>query len=220
MVTDAKDRDGQPATLREQQKMFARQQLLKAAREEFASRGYANTTVEDIASRVGASRGTFYMHFSSKAEALGEISDEFQGKIEDYWHRLDAAIASGSAEDLRGWLESAVDWFAETGALMVAWEEAIVLEPEFKERVKAEHFRLPEILTSYLERWPAEQHERARVRILLLETQLWTFFTRWPISEHSEAQREMIIDELTEIWHAALQAPTPRTAAGRRKRGA
>jgi AcrR family transcriptional regulator len=45
-----------------------RNALIRAARELFASRGYADTSVVDIASAAGATKGAFFHHFTAKEE--------------------------------------------------------------------------------------------------------------------------------------------------------
>jgi AcrR family transcriptional regulator len=54
---------------REEKRDITRQQMLTAAAELFAERGYETTAVEDIAERANLSKGTFYYHFETK-EAL------------------------------------------------------------------------------------------------------------------------------------------------------
>lgn len=49
----------------------------------FAERGYANTTVGDIAARAGLTERTFFNHFSDKREVLFAGSDHFVAHILD-----------------------------------------------------------------------------------------------------------------------------------------
>ena len=57
--------------LREQQKQLTLALLRDAARELFYARGYDPVSIDDIAAHAGVSRGTLYLHFSSKLEVLG-----------------------------------------------------------------------------------------------------------------------------------------------------
>ena|ERR1051326_6762703 len=45
-------------------------ELLEAALHIFAERGYANTKLEDVAAKVGVTKGTIYHYFSTKEELL------------------------------------------------------------------------------------------------------------------------------------------------------
>ncbi len=205
-VSGDTDASPQPAPLRERQKQFTRQQLIEAAREEFGSRGFADTTVEDIVARAGASRATFYMHFASKAHVLAEVSEAVHPEVAELYRRLDAALATGSRASLRDWLEEIFAWWERQGPLLPAWEQAQALEPEFSARVNEINRRLPDVMTAYLSRCPAEKREQARLRIVLLEAQLSRFLFRSPVSSWSDDEREMILDVVTNMWHVALRS--------------
>jgi AcrR family transcriptional regulator len=56
--------------LRERKKQRTRQTILTAALELFSERGYANTTLEDIAEAAEVSTGTLFAYFPSKDEIL------------------------------------------------------------------------------------------------------------------------------------------------------
>ncbi|MCI3269989.1 TetR/AcrR family transcriptional regulator [Streptomyces cylindrosporus] len=56
-------------TLRERKKQRTRDALLRAAVELFTTRGYEQTTVDDIAEAVEVSQRTFFRHFAGKEEA-------------------------------------------------------------------------------------------------------------------------------------------------------
>ncbi|HLY64832.1 MAG TPA: helix-turn-helix domain-containing protein [Chloroflexota bacterium] len=45
-------------------------EILQAAREVFAERGFAKASIDDIAERVGIGKGTVYLHFASKEDIL------------------------------------------------------------------------------------------------------------------------------------------------------
>ena len=57
------------------------QQILNAAREVFAKRGYAQTTVDDIVAQAGVARGTFYLYFDDKRAAFAELVDRFATQL-------------------------------------------------------------------------------------------------------------------------------------------
>lgn len=48
-------------------------EILEAAFEEFVLRGYSATNVEDIAERVGVTKGTIYVYFSSKEDVFEKM---------------------------------------------------------------------------------------------------------------------------------------------------
>jgi len=77
-----------------------RQKLFEAAVELIAERGYAETTVEDIAVRAGVAKGTVYYNFPSKPKlfegllrhGIGLLTDRFRAAVDGVAPR--AAVAA------------------------------------------------------------------------------------------------------------------------------
>lgn len=61
--------------LRDQREALTRQTILRAARELFAERGYANTPVRLLAQRAGVALQTVYSAYGSKAGVLAGMPD-------------------------------------------------------------------------------------------------------------------------------------------------
>ena len=61
-------------------------EILEAAFEEFAQRGFAATRLEDIAERAGVTRGAVYFYFENKEEVfvamVRELSRPLHAEIE------------------------------------------------------------------------------------------------------------------------------------------
>jgi len=64
---------GRPLGLREQLKLRRPGEIIAAAFEEFKQKGYAATRLEDVAKRVGVSKGTIYIYFQSKEELFRAV---------------------------------------------------------------------------------------------------------------------------------------------------
>jgi AcrR family transcriptional regulator len=75
---------GRPGRLtREQQRRQTRERLLSSALEVFEARGYAESSLEEIAERAGYTRKAVYSNFSGKSELLLEIVEQrFQSHID------------------------------------------------------------------------------------------------------------------------------------------
>ncbi len=58
-----------------------RQEILAAARELFAEKGYDATAVSDIVARVGVAQGTFYLYFPSKRAVAIALLEEILKEI-------------------------------------------------------------------------------------------------------------------------------------------
>src|SRR5262249_39059684 len=107
----------QGVSLRERQKLFTRQQLLDAARAEFAQCGYAQTSVDNIVARAGTSRPTFYVHFGGKVEVLIDLGMALLEEIHDLYRELDVALAVDRPIELRRWFEHALSWWEQHAGL-------------------------------------------------------------------------------------------------------
>jgi TetR/AcrR family acrAB operon transcriptional repressor len=68
-----------------------RKALLDAGLSVFSRKGYAATTLEDIAEAAGVTRGAIYHHFGGKAELYNTV-------ITEGWERIMPAIERGIAE--------------------------------------------------------------------------------------------------------------------------
>ncbi|GAA3129709.1 TetR/AcrR family transcriptional regulator [Streptosporangium carneum] len=69
-----------------------RAELLATAAEVFASRGYASTTVREVADAAGMLGGSLYYHFDSKESMADEILSTF---LTDLWASYDQVLESG-----------------------------------------------------------------------------------------------------------------------------
>jgi AcrR family transcriptional regulator len=58
-----------------------RDEILKVAKRLFAERGYADTSMRDIAQATGVLAGSLYAHFRSKAQLVGEIVMAFYDEL-------------------------------------------------------------------------------------------------------------------------------------------
>jgi TetR/AcrR family acrAB operon transcriptional repressor len=69
-----------------------RQSLLKAALSIFSQKGYASTTLEDVAQEAGVTRGAIYWHFGGKAELYSALLDKYSARANDI---VQAEVAAG-----------------------------------------------------------------------------------------------------------------------------
>ena len=64
-----------PPSLRERRAQLTRDEILRAARRLFAERGYARTSVRDVAQAAGVSAQTVYDSVGSKHELVSQLND-------------------------------------------------------------------------------------------------------------------------------------------------
>jgi AcrR family transcriptional regulator len=131
------------AGLRAAQKEMTRRLLLSTALELFESKGYAGTTVDDIAAAAGTTRVTFYAYFPSRSDLMRELI----GELNSILHRISspehgstandlvAAVRDGSREAIGAWLvERSKQWDTIRPYTVAAFEAAAV-DRELRARV-------------------------------------------------------------------------------------
>ena len=110
----------------------ARGRLEQAALELFAEQGFEGTTVEDIATRAGLTKRTFFRYFGDKREVLFAGGEEFQAL---FVNGLAAAPASATPmEAIAVTLESVSGWFRDRHDRARRRQRIIVANAELQER--------------------------------------------------------------------------------------
>jgi AcrR family transcriptional regulator len=98
-------------TKKEVVQQFRTSEILDAAKAVFASEGFANATVDEIADRAGVAKGTVYVYFPSKRDlflaALREGIVELHGRV-----RREIESAPGAQEKLRAFLRARLSYCA------------------------------------------------------------------------------------------------------------
>lgn len=86
-----------PRSLKERQRQEREALILQTAEEVLMERGYYDTSIDEIASRVGVAKGTIYLHFPSKEELVIAL---FERDIRQLINRVEEiAHESGSARE-------------------------------------------------------------------------------------------------------------------------
>jgi AcrR family transcriptional regulator len=109
-----------------------RARVLDAARELFVERGYAGTSVRDIAEHLGMTKGALYYHFSSKEDLLYALVEPLLEALEEFTAR---ARDTGRVGDL---VRGLVDLLDEHRGLL----RAFLGDPSVKRGLLAHH-RIP-----------------------------------------------------------------------------
>ena len=128
-------------SLREQQRAYTRQRLMEAAGQVFATRGYPDATVDEIASEAGASRATFYLHFKGKTELVAALVEESVPFAVERYRLLDELLVRGGPslrDELYQWLSDWLGVWRESAESSHAILQAAMLEPEVEE-LRASH---------------------------------------------------------------------------------
>jgi AcrR family transcriptional regulator len=59
----------------------AKRRIVQAAMEAMAERGYDNVTVDDVARKIGVTKGAVYWYFRSKSVLLQEVLETIEGEL-------------------------------------------------------------------------------------------------------------------------------------------
>lgn len=200
------------ATLREAQKEMTRKLLLDAGLDLFVSKGYATTTVDDIASAAGTTRVTFYAYFPSKVDlmkaliterlnpALDRVPSAEHGSTE---RELVAVVEDGSRRRIRAWLDATAQRWDTIRPYTTTAFEAAAVDPE----IRALHDEwMNEAIGDIRDgldragRFPAgTRHFRGVLAI----TELDHVARNWTAGQWGVGYREML-DVLTESWVGSL----------------
>lgn len=92
----------------------ARIDLLTAAEQVFIERGLDNTKVEDITERAGRSKGSFYLHFTSKEEAFQHVVEGMIARMRVFLDRqaeMDRVPPSSLEQMFDQWIGSSCEIF-------------------------------------------------------------------------------------------------------------
>jgi len=117
--------------LRAAQKRMTRDLFMSTALDLFQTKGYSATTIDDIATSAGTTRATFYLHFSSKSDLMGQlIIDVNKVLVGADSPTLTEVVRAGDRQLIRGWLTRKMGQWPEIKPYVVAANEAAAIEPE------------------------------------------------------------------------------------------
>lgn len=112
-----------------------RRELLDAARNVFAKRGYHDAKVDDIVTEANVSKGTFYLYFPDKRSIFEALADDLAHQLEQAILRVD--VEDDVAEQVRQNIRSVLGAFLADPALTtIFFSYAAGLDPEFVQKVR------------------------------------------------------------------------------------
>ncbi|MFC4565906.1 TetR/AcrR family transcriptional regulator [Nocardiopsis mangrovi] len=124
-----------------------RAELLDTAARVFAERGYAATTIREVADAAGMLAGSLYYHFESKEAMVDEI---LAGFLADLWDAYDRVLAAGHdpRTTLRALVEASFDTIHRHRPAVVIYQN------ESRHLVLGDRFRyLGDARTRFREMW-------------------------------------------------------------------
>ncbi|MFI1561668.1 TetR/AcrR family transcriptional regulator [Streptomyces sp. NPDC020490] len=203
------------AGLREAQKQMTRKLLLSTALELFRTKGYAATTVDDIAAAAGTTRVTFYAYFPSRSDLMraliGELNELLE-RIASPTHGstardLVAVVADGSRQSITRWLlDISSRWDTARPYLNAAFEAAAA-DPELRGLVDAWIEEAIGDVEDGLDQAGRFAPESRHTRGVLAIAQLDHAARNWT-RERWGTEREQLIEVLADSWVGLLGSDT------------
>jgi AcrR family transcriptional regulator len=129
-----------------------RQQILVAARDVFAKRGYHQATIDDIVAQAGVARGTFYLYFDDKRAVFADLIDRFATQITMAIMRIDAgaekrSVAEQVRENIRAILAVCL---AERAMTKILFTDAVGIDSDFDRKISTFYDTVVQLLVESL----------------------------------------------------------------------
>ncbi len=130
--------------LRERQRREREQLILQAAEEVLSEKGYHETSMDEIAARVGIAKGTVYLHFPGKEELIFAL---FERELEAFLSMVaEVAAQGGSArERLEAIFQGLYKGMGKRLKLLLSLYSNLELRQDLLEKKQEVHSRLEQI---------------------------------------------------------------------------
>jgi AcrR family transcriptional regulator len=198
-------------SLREAQKQLTRDTIVERALELFTGKGYAATTIDEIAAAAGTTRVTFYAYYPTRSDLM----KDFMGRVNAVLDRADGPDSASTAADLvdvvrAGELPGILAWLESRAALWPVFrpyldvlDEAAAVDREVRELVDGWHEEVISDIVRGLDLAGRFPEETRHIRGTLAFTQLDYVATLWT-RRKLEPNREHALDVLAESWYHLL----------------
>lgn len=199
------------SSLREAQKQLTRDVIVERALELFTEKGYAATTIDEIAAAAGTTRVTFYAYYPSRSDLMRD----FMARVNAVLERADGPDRTSTAVDLvdvvregerpgiLAWLESRAALWPVFRPYLDVLDEAAAVDREVRALVEGWHEEVISDIVRGMQlagRFPAETRQ---IRGTLAFTQLDYVATLWT-RRKLEPNRDHALDVLADSWYHLL----------------
>ncbi|MFF8818332.1 MULTISPECIES: TetR/AcrR family transcriptional regulator [Leucobacter] len=183
--------------------------VIRAAVELFAQRGYANTSVQDIVDAAGVTKGAMYHYFESKDDLLFGIYDRVLSLQQT--HLDEIMNAGGEVDDvLRAVcvdvLETSIEYLAEGTVFFRSMD--MLSEPRRKEVVRRRRAYNDEFAT-LVKRGQLEGKYRDDIPVPVLIAHFFSdvhYLSYW-YSEETPEDRTLAAVQITDLFMSSLRRP-------------
>lgn len=128
--------------------------LLDAAEAEFAEKGFAAATLDEIANTAGYTKGAIYKHFTTKEDLFLALSDRYWRRYFDNFSEVLTGATEMGPRELdevaQRWRQLSIDRGADHAALGIEFALYLRRNPEVRERVAAKRRQIVEALGKFI----------------------------------------------------------------------
>jgi len=199
------------SSLREAQKKLTRDVIVERALELFTEKGYAATTIDEIAAAAGTTRVTFYAYYPSRSDLMRD----FMARVNAVLDRADGPESGSTASDLvdvvrAGELPGILAWLESRAALWPVFrpyldvlDEAAAVDREVRAMVEEWHEEVISDLVRGMRLAGRFSDETHHIRGTLAFTQLDYVATLWT-RRRLEPNRDHALEVLADSWYHLL----------------
>jgi len=206
-----------PAGRRERQKLERERRILAAARRLFDRKGFADTSMEEVAARAGLAVGTLYNYFPSKDQLLFAISRSDTEQLVKIGERILADPPEDPVEAIAALTEVMVQGI--TAGERRLWRElfvaAIAAPDTLGARLFALDMRLIAQLTTILDRLKAQGAVNASIDSSRAAGLFYGICLTWTIAfaTRDDLTIETVRAEISESVRITINGMLPRSPA-------
>jgi AcrR family transcriptional regulator len=198
-------------SLREAQKQLTRDRIVERALELFIEKGYAATTIDEIAAAAGTTRVTFYAYYPSRTDLMKDFMARVNIMLDRAYGpnststaaELVDVVREGELEGILAWLESRAALWPVFRPYLDVLDEAAAVDPEVRTMVDSWHEEVISDLVRGMELAGRFQEETRHIRGTLAFTQLDYVATLWTRRKY-EPNREHALEVLADSWYHLL----------------
>jgi AcrR family transcriptional regulator len=201
-----------------------RQQILLAARDVFAKRGYHQTTIDDIVAEAGVARGTYYLYFEDKRAVFADLIDRFAARLTMAIMRITTDESSRPVgEQVRDNIRAILAvCLAERPMTKILFTDAVGVDSDFDRKIATFYDTVVQLLTESLRDGQAlgivaegEPRVLAYLTIGALKELLYQAVTLGLAEESADALTQQMYSFLSEGY---LRVGEPRRPSKTRRR--
>jgi len=132
----------------------AKNRILEAAFQEFSEKGFHQTTMEDVAKRVGVSKGALYLYFNSKEELFKGIYEKAPQALGDIMRS--SFKGNDFVESSSQIFDRMMQQYASNPSLSFEIFAEATRNPDLKKVLRANYDRYINVMVSFLKEQKAE----------------------------------------------------------------